>query len=866
MPEGLLLFIVLVAVILAFAFYGFVKFISSLFRRENKELRPEQNYEPPPPRPVYTLQDDVRATSRVLNFLRSRKRIDESTYQQLSGYLNEEFADQLNPARSPDVPRHEASESPAIQTTVVNEQGDLDEIEVDIIETPAPPPIVREAAAANKALPAESPPVYSPTPLSRPATLQPGQPTPRAVLPESAPPARPAPWDIPEPPPPPPRRTFNEVMAGFMLEKNIRWGELASGILIVGSAVGLVVSLRNELRDTIPYFSALIFLLITAAIHGAGIYTLKKWKLRTTSRGTLLIGLLLIPLNFLAACILTGNEADRRAFTDPLLWIALTIGLTSFGAMSWFSSKFLLRRGQLPMVIAIMGCAVGTLIINRVDQLDESSLRKLLVTLPLVLSFLVGTALFYKRQWVRKRWPERSASRLFVFLGISAFSLLVAAAMLIVRAELKAAAVVALMPAFSIVCLMTAWLGRIIWKGAAGDEQRLLSLNGLTLHILGLGLMAAALFVAVSNPTVLLLTASIATVGLMLFAWQQQEARLLPAAWAAFATFIVCGVNLYVGKLAWDTWASSSQLVAALVSGQSGLSLLAAGTGVVGFHTLYSKRSKNQSIFLRVGWFSGAAMLLVGCGLALVASFVNRDNAFDALTATSLLAIATVIALAVCVRISGDSETGRSVPPESLPYLPRVTALLTLGFFAHAFGWNLWLRNWLNETAFGINANWVLIFALTSIVLAVVAVTCRYRSSAMSLSKETGRTVIADLLGDWSGLTNVIGLMGVLFLLRFQTGLATAIAVALGGRLAVADVDASEPSLRGPLLDQPVYSSDRLRGGCVCSRTFDEDPMVPRHGVAQTLVNSMPGALDLGSCMVRVVLGDQTRGQRAQVC
>ena len=467
---------------------------------------------------------------------------------------------------------------------------------------------------------------------------------------------RPAPWDIPEPPAPKPRRTFNEVMAGFMLEKNIRWGELASGILIVGSAVGLVVSLRNELRDTIPYFSALIFLLITAAIHGAGIYTLKKWKLRTTSRGTLLIGLLLIPLNFLAACILTGNEADRREFTDPLLWIAIVIGLSSFGAMSWFSSKYLLRRGNLPMVVAIMGCAIGTLVINRVDHLDDSSLRKLLVTLPLALSFLVGTAMFYKRQWLRVRWPERSTSRLFIFLGVSAFSLLVAASMLIVRADQKSAAVVALMPAFSIVCLMTTWLGRIVWKGAAGKEQRRLSLTGLTLHILGLGAMAATLFVSVSNPTVLLLTALIAAVGLMLFAWQQQEARLLPAAWAAFAAFVVCGVNLYFGKLGWDKWASGKELFDALVSGQTGLSLLAAGVGVAGFHTLYGKRAQNQTSFMRIGWLSGAAMLLVGCALALAASFVNRDNTFDTLTATSLLGIASFISLAVCVRISATAK------------------------------------------------------------------------------------------------------------------------------------------------------------------------------------------------------------------
>ena len=105
------------------------------------------------------------------------------------------------------------------------------------------------------------------------------------------------------PTPPLPQRSFAEMLAGFMEKRNIRWGELASGLLIVGSAVGLVISLREELRDRIPYFSAMVFMLLTAAIHGAGTYTLKRWKLRNTSRGVLLIGMLL--------CLLYTSPSPR---------------------------------------------------------------------------------------------------------------------------------------------------------------------------------------------------------------------------------------------------------------------------------------------------------------------------------------------------------------------------------------------------------------------------------------------------------------------------------------------------------------------------------------------------------------------------
>ena len=80
------------------------------------------------------------------------------------------------------------------------------------------------------------------------------------------------------------------MLQSFMEEKNIRWGELASGMLIVGSAIGLVISLRAtlaELSERIRYFPALLFMLGTLAIHASGLYTLRRWKLRPERQGSL---------------------------------------------------------------------------------------------------------------------------------------------------------------------------------------------------------------------------------------------------------------------------------------------------------------------------------------------------------------------------------------------------------------------------------------------------------------------------------------------------------------------------------------------------------------------------------------------------
>src|SRR6202011_387946 len=87
---------------------------------------------------------------------------------------------------------------------------------------------------------------------------------------------------------PRPRRSVAEVLAAFMEERNIFWGELVGGLLMVGSSIALVIYLWKDLQR-IPYFQFLIFVSTTAALFGAGLYTLHRLKLQTTSRGLLVI-------------------------------------------------------------------------------------------------------------------------------------------------------------------------------------------------------------------------------------------------------------------------------------------------------------------------------------------------------------------------------------------------------------------------------------------------------------------------------------------------------------------------------------------------------------------------------------------------
>jgi hypothetical protein len=219
-----------------------------------------------------------------------------------------------------------------------------------------------------------------------------------------------------------PRRTLADVFQSFMAEKNIRWGELVSGLLIVGSAVGLVISLRATLSDTIPYFPALIFLLITLAIYGAGMYTLRRWNLQTTSRGMLIIALLLSPLNFVAAIVLSGP--DQRPVTDPWYLGAVGLGLLVCGGITFSGGRALVGSGWWRLTTAVLAASVGQLIVDRQTAVPlTAGGTSLLLALPLA-GYLVAVA----SQIVRAAaWPRLSlwrAQQMFIVLGVATFSFL----------------------------------------------------------------------------------------------------------------------------------------------------------------------------------------------------------------------------------------------------------------------------------------------------------------------------------------------------------------------------------------------------------------------------------------------------------
>lgn len=200
------------------------------------------------------------------------------------------------------------------------------------------------------------------------------------------------PLDRPEEPaavriprPPLQTRVTANLLKSFMEQSNIRWVELISAALIVVCSVGLVISLWNTLSSTSRFFPSLVFMLATIAVHGAGQYTLRQWKLRTTSRGILHIGLMLIPLAMLVGILLSRRDGGLPVLDLSTALVILT-GAVIYSGLAITACKSLFSK-RWPLVAA--HTIVASLTLLPINYLSERKLLGELVAswslLPLVL-------------------------------------------------------------------------------------------------------------------------------------------------------------------------------------------------------------------------------------------------------------------------------------------------------------------------------------------------------------------------------------------------------------------------------------------------------------------------------------------------
>lgn len=357
------------------------------------------------------------------------------------------------------------------------------------------------------------------------------------VTPTTAPAVHVAPPPMEEPALP--RRSFAEWIAVFMEEKNILWGELIGGTLIVGCSIALVISLWSKLAE-IEFFPFLILAAITSAVLSAGFYTLHHWKLESTSRGLLLIGMLLAPLDF---AVLAGLPHEADAW-----WLHYALGIAAFALFGWMvlrAARILIAApldAAAPsdwLTTAALGASSAALMIYPMLR-TNAALSEYVLSLSSVAAMVVALGWILLRLHEVESWSLPRLGGLMVALGCMTFACGVTLGFPIFNSDDVEATLLRLSPAVTLLGVPMLFAGVLLPRKLAredGDAYGLWRTAGTGLALAGVFVMFGGFVLSMREPS------HRWTSGLI------NAGTMLAAAWMLRAPLLHIMAQLYLGIL-----------------------------------------------------------------------------------------------------------------------------------------------------------------------------------------------------------------------------------------------------------------------------------------------------------------------------
>jgi len=401
------------------------------------------------------------------------------------------------------------------------------------------------------------------------------------------------------PAPPASQRSAASVLAAFLEARNILWGEIVGGLLIIGCSIALVISLW-EVLERIPYFPFLLFAGITGALFGAGQYTLHRWKLHSTSRGMLAVALLLVPLDFL---VLAGLSHGEGGLAEVAIEGA---ALAALGTLVSVAARDLVPGQRWPATVALAGCAGVELLVPRwLDPAGPGTWLGPLVWLPAV-CFAVPCAVAFARAAHQPPLGQRAAGELLGFVGLAAFALATALGFVVYRGG-EAEAVAALALPLAVVAVPVLGIGLMVAR-APGEEtaagvSAALRTAGTGLALGAMTVMVAAAVLAWPRPGTMLavglLNFAVLTAVALRYRLPAAHALALPSLTVAYLT----GFHLLAGHLDLAAPPTGGHLLALATSPASGSALIVLVVAWVTLAEVFARQARRLDAL----WFLGAA-------------------------------------------------------------------------------------------------------------------------------------------------------------------------------------------------------------------------------------------------------------------
>ncbi len=562
------------------------------------------------------------------------------------------------------------------------------------------------------------------------------------------------------------REALARLFAAFMEEKNIRWGELVGGLLIVGCSIALVISFWSEIAAR-PLVKYLLFNGVTAALFGVGLYTERRWKIHTTSHALLVIATLLVPLNFLAMAAFTQNSPP----TDLASLAGEATSLAVFAWLVYLAGRILVPGRASLLVVGVMVPCLMQLVVRRfAEPATPLAWLYALAAVPVGVYF-AGSLLVVRRQWLavgNAADPEATldgsaANRVLVFLGLVSAATLVPLALLVYNVPPPRETLHWLSPLAAVCGLPAVLVGLLFWRRVTDRRLTGLQTAGVGVGALGALAMGGAVALAWPDPATLLPTA-LATAAVMLVVawWFAIPAAHVPAGLALAAAWLVT-FYLVRGEVGW-TLADDAAMRSSLLSATSGHALvpLVALFGIVAWRLRSAQRGESARMYALVT----AATAAVSLGFVFWFGFARPGDPQHAtwtiaIYAAAALAAAALLDRADVTRIGAGLLLAALVQGIVFRYgdlwrleQPWIVALLAHATLAAVGGGLLrWPRLPARE-----NAQSALVWSafVTSAAAAVwIAVTLAASSAAavgINLAWLAGVWMLLSMLGGWPAL------------------------------------------------------------------------------------------------------------------
>ena len=504
---------------------------------------------------------------------------------------------------------------------------------------------------------------------------------------QAAPPRAPRP--VIERPAEPPAKPFSKIFASFLEEKNIRWGELIGGLLIICSSIALVLSFWQQISAR-PILKFGLFNGVTAALFSLGLYVERRWRLPTTTHGILLISVLLVPLNFLAIAAFTLNDApdDILAIGGELLSIVVFAGFT------FAAGRILVGSAAWHLAAGVIVSSALELVVRRFTAADSSTAGLLALGLLPVLSFALPT-MYWARRLDRggdgavpsgpATFGEKETNQLFKITGLTLFAALLPLGLLLAKSGGISTTLARVAPLVSLLGAPLLAVGLVLWRRLTDPALMKERVAGTAIAAAGTMAMVAAVGFGWPMPGGMLPTA---VINGLVFIWVASRGGIpaahLPAALCFTAAYLL-GFHVAWSGLGWES-NDPHAVFAAILSAISGTALVLP-VAAFGLTALVFQRTSEAGTQRRetAKWYGIAAALTATASIGLVAYFafgVEHDDAY----ATWVFALYSLAA------ITAGAITGR----KTLGYIGSALgcAALLQGIYFHDPGERTMVEAW----------------------------------------------------------------------------------------------------------------------------------------------------------------------------